>query len=80
MNLDIITPDKKVYSGTATAVTLPGTEGQFQILNMHAPLVSTLGKGDVVIETGHSRETYTIDGGVVEVLNDKVVVLAEAII
>jgi F-type H+-transporting ATPase subunit epsilon len=55
MHLEIITPDKKVFAGEATAVTLPGTEGQFQVLNRHAPLVSTLGKGDVVIDTGSSK-------------------------
>ncbi|MFN4144421.1 MAG: ATP synthase F1 subunit epsilon [Runella sp.] len=79
MNLEIITPDKKVFAGEATAVTFPGTEGQFQILNSHAPLVSTLGKGDIVIEA-NGKETFKIDGGVVEVLNNKVLVLAEAIL
>lgn len=80
MHLDIITPDKKVFNGEATAVTLPGTEGQFQILNRHAPLVSTLGKGEVVVDISGVKQTYTIDGGVVEVLNNKVLVLAEAIL
>ncbi|GAB3181064.1 ATP synthase F1 subunit epsilon [Telluribacter humicola] len=80
MNLEIITPDKKVFAGEATAVTFPGTEGQFQVLNSHAPLVSTLGRGDVVVDTGAVKQVYTIDGGVVEVLNNKVLVLAEAIL
>jgi len=80
MHLDIITPDKKVYNGEATAVTLPGTEGQFQVLNRHAPLVSTLGKGDVVVDNSGVKHTYKIDGGVVEVLNNKVLVLAEAVL
>lgn len=79
MTLEIITPDKKVFSGEATAVTLPGTEGLFQILNNHAALVSTLGKGNIIVE-GSSKETFTVDGGVVEVLNNKVLVLAEAIL
>ncbi|WP_247235759.1 ATP synthase F1 subunit epsilon [Telluribacter sp. SYSU D00476] len=80
MNLEIITPDKKVFAGEATAVTFPGTEGQFQVLNSHAPLVSTLGRGDVVVDTGAVKQVYTIDGGVVEVLNNKVLVLAEAVL
>lgn len=80
MTLEIITPDKKVFAGEASAVTFPGTEGQFQILNSHAPLVSTLGRGDVVVETAAAKQVFTIDGGVVEVLNNKVLVLAEAII
>jgi F-type H+-transporting ATPase subunit epsilon len=80
MNLEIITPDKKVFAGEATAVTFPGTEGQFQVLNNHAPLVSTLGQGDVVVEGAGARQVFRIDGGVVEVLKNKVLVLAEAII
>ncbi|WP_025765229.1 ATP synthase F1 subunit epsilon [Dyadobacter tibetensis] len=80
MHLDIITPDKKVYNGEATSVILPGTEGQFQVLNRHAPLVSTLGRGSVVVDTGAAKQTYVIDGGVVEVLNNTVLVLAEAVL
>jgi len=82
MHLEIITPDKKVFAGEANAVTFPGTEGQFQVLDNHAPLVSTLGVGDVVVEAtlGATKQVYRIDGGVVEVLKNKVLVLAEAII
>ncbi len=80
MNLEIITPDKKVFAGEATAVTFPGTEGQFQVLNNHAPLVSTLGTGDLTVEAGGAKQVFRIDGGVVEVLKNKVLVLAEAII
>ena len=80
MNLEIITPDKNVYAGQATAVTFPGIEGQFQVLDNHAPLVSTLGRGEVTVDTGAGKKSYTIDGGVVEVLNNKVLVLAEAIL
>ncbi len=78
MNLEIITPDKKIFSGEVSAVTFPGTEGQFQVLNNHAALVSTLGQGSIVVEGAH-KETFTVDGGVVEVLNNKVLVLAESI-
>ncbi|WP_221389549.1 ATP synthase F1 subunit epsilon [Dyadobacter sp. NIV53] len=80
MHLEIITPDKKVFAGEANAVTLPGTEGQFQVLNRHAPLVSTLGKGNVVVDISGTKHTYVIDGGVVEVLHNNVLVLAEAVI
>ena len=71
MNLEIITPDKKIFTGEATAVTFPGVEGQFQVLNAHAPLVSTLGTGSLVVEADGKKQNYTIDGGVVEVLNNK---------
>jgi F-type H+-transporting ATPase subunit epsilon len=80
MNLEIITPDKKVFAGEANAVTLPGSDGQFQVLNNHAPLVSTLDRGNVVIDVNGIKQTMIIDGGVVEVLNNKVLVLAEAVL
>ena len=80
MNLEIITPDKKVFAGDANAVTLPGSEGQFQVLNNHAPLVSALDRGNVVIDVNGVKQTLVIDGGVVEVLNNKVLVLAEAVL
>jgi F-type H+-transporting ATPase subunit epsilon len=80
MNLEIITPDKKVFAGEANAVTLPGSEGQFQVLNNHAPLVSALDRGNVVIDVNGVKQTLIIDGGVVEVLNNKVLVLAEAVL
>lgn len=80
MNIEIITPDRKVFSGDASSVTLPGSEGQFQVLNDHASLVSTLARGAVVVQTAAGQQTFTVDGGVVEVLQNKVLILAEAII
>lgn len=79
MFIEIITPDKKVFAGEASAASFPGTQGAFQILNNHAPLVSTIGKGEVVVDGKEGQKTFTVDGGVVEVLNNKVLVLAEAI-
>jgi F-type H+-transporting ATPase subunit epsilon len=76
MNLEIITPDKKVFSGEVEVVTLPVTDGSFQVLKDHAALVSTLGKGILKAD----KQEFTIDGGVVEVLNNKVLVLAEAVL
>ena len=80
MTVDIITPDRKVFSGEATAVTFPGSEGQFQVLNNHAPLVSTLDRGPIIVETSSGQQTFTVDGGVVEVLQNNVLVLAEAVV
>jgi F-type H+-transporting ATPase subunit epsilon len=80
MLVDIITPDRKVFSGEASAVTFPGSEGQFQVLNDHAPLVSTLARGPVVVQTTSGQQSFTVDGGVVEVLQNKVLVLAEAVV
>jgi F-type H+-transporting ATPase subunit epsilon len=80
MTLEIITPDRKVFSGEASAVTLPGSQGQFQVLNNHAPLVSTLARGPIVVQSTTGQQTFTVDGGVVEVLQNRVLVLAEAIV
>ena len=81
MTLEILTPDKKVYEGEATSVTLPGTLGFFEILNHHAPIVSTLEDGKVTVRGGSAgkEEVYLIQGGVVEASNNKVIILAEGI-
>jgi F-type H+-transporting ATPase subunit epsilon len=76
MQVEILTPDKSLFSGEAEVVTLPGTNGQFQILNNHAALVSSLAAGTISIKTARGEEKVTIGGGVVEVLNNKIIVLA----
>jgi F-type H+-transporting ATPase subunit epsilon len=80
MTLEILTPDKTVFEGEATSVTLPGTLGQFEILNNHAPIISTLEDGKVTVRGGAKEETFNIQGGVVEASNNKVIILAEGII
>ncbi|MCZ2481937.1 F0F1 ATP synthase subunit epsilon [Aquirufa nivalisilvae] len=75
MFVEIITPDRKVFSSEASVVTLPGVNGSFQILNDHAALVSTLKKGLLTAD----KESFEIEGGVVEVLNNKVLILAEGV-
>ena len=80
MTLEILTPDKKVFEGDVTAVTVPGTLGSFQILKDHAPIISTLEDGLVIIKDSNGENTFNIKGGVVEVLDNKVIVLAEAVV
>lgn len=80
MLLEIVTPDQKVFEGEANAVTFPGSDGEFQVLNSHAPLISSLGKGAVRIQATGKNEEITIDSGVVEVLDNKIVVLAESLV
>lgn len=81
MYLEIVTPDEKIFEGEVVSATFPGSHGSFQILNNHAPLISSLGKGDVRYAEDKKKEEFiTVDGGVVEVLNNKVVVLAEKIV
>jgi len=79
MNLEILTPDKKVFEGEVTSVILPGTIGSFEILNHHAPIISTLEDGKLIIHGTGKEEVFLIHGGVVEASNNKVVVLAEGI-
>jgi F-type H+-transporting ATPase subunit epsilon len=79
MYLEIITPEKKVYSGNVEAIKLPGAEGSFGILNNHAPIIATLKKGIVKITDSKQQiENFDIKGGVVEVANNNVIILAEA--
>jgi len=84
MFIEIVTPDEKVFEGEVESATFPGSDGSFQVLNNHAPMISTLGKGDmkfIKLVDKRPQETHIlIDGGVVEVLNNKVTVLAEKII
>ena len=79
MHLEIITPDKKLFDGEVSVVTFPGSDGSFQVLNNHAPLVSLLGPGTVEYKTKENRQEVKITGGVVEVLKNKVIVLADGI-
>ena len=78
MTLEILTPEKKLYSGDVYGVQLPGVDGLFEVLNHHAPLVSALGKGNVkILKTKTTFDNYSITGGFVEVLNNKATVLVE---
>lgn len=80
MHLEIITPDKKVFEGEVESATFPGTDGSFQVLKDHAPLISSLSKGDLVYKDSEGTHRLVVDGGVVEVLNNNVIVLAESIL
>ena len=78
MILEIITPEKQVFSGEVTSVQFPGINGGFEILNNHAPIISTLGKGEIrVITTDKNTEKFDINGGVIEMQKNKIIVLAD---
>ncbi|HLT88830.1 MAG TPA: F0F1 ATP synthase subunit epsilon, partial [Sphingobacterium sp.] len=72
MKLTIITPDKLAYEGDATAVTVPGSAGSFQILQDHAPIVSTLEDGKVIIRDTQGQTVFVIKGGVVEAKDNNI--------
>jgi len=78
MTLEILTPEKKLYSGDVYGVQLPGVDGLFEVLDRHAPLVSALSKGTLkVLQDKTHSERFSIQGGFVEVLNNKATVLVE---
>lgn len=79
MNLEIITPEKKVYSGEVSSVIVPGTNGQFEMLQNHAPVISTLLNGKVKIKDKEGVKSFDVKGGVVENLNNKIIILAESV-
>ena len=77
MHVEIITPDKQLFKGEATLVTVPGVDGSMGFLNHHAPLITVLKAGDVKVKTDSGEELFAVKGGVVEVSNNTVIVLAE---
>lgn len=77
MNVEILSPEKKVFSGEATSVSFPGTTGAFQVLNSHAPMIASLKKGKIKLVSGKETKYFSITGGFVEVLNNNVSVLVE---
>ncbi len=80
MKLEIVTPDSTIFTGeNVRLVQLPGIDGSFEVMNNHAPMISILGKGRIkVLITDNTQEQFfEIRGGVVEVLNNRVLVLAE---
>lgn len=80
MRLEIITPDKTLFKGEVEAATFPGSKGSFQVLRNHAALISSLEKGKVIIKTKNEKQEIMVNGGMVEVLNDNIIVLAEEVV
>ncbi len=79
MVLEILTPEKKIFSGDVYGVQLPGITGLFEVLDKHAPLVSALKDGKLkILKDKTTTSSYNIQSGFVEVLNNKATVLVEA--
>jgi len=80
MLLEILTPVKNVFSGEVKLVKLPGSSGSFEIMKNHAAIISALTEGEVKVETeADETKRYHISGGVVEMKNNHIVLLAESI-
>jgi F-type H+-transporting ATPase subunit epsilon len=78
MTLEILTPEKKIFSGEVYGIQLPGISGLFEVLDRHAPIVSALKEGQLkVLKDKNSSVYYTIKSGFVEVLNNTATVLVE---
>lgn len=77
LQVDIVTPERSLFSGQANMVTLPGSLGQMGILPGHAPLLSTLDIGEIILHMGNDSRFIAVSGGVVEVRPDKVTILAD---
>ena len=78
MLLEIITPEEKIFEGEVNSVQFPGSDGKFEVLNSHAPIISSLVKGEIrVIDSNNNSSNYPINGGVIEMQNNKIVVLAD---
>ena len=77
MRIEIISPEKIVYSGDAESIILPGLKGLFTILDKHAPIISGLNKGTLLYRCKGEDFLLTIEGGFVEAKNDLVTVCVE---
>lgn len=79
MYLEILTPEKKIFEGDVSIATFPGADGSFQVMDNHAPLISLLKDGLVEYKSKDANSSIKITGGVVEVLQNKVVLLADGL-
>ncbi len=80
MYLEIITPDKKIFEGEVNLIKVPGSKGNFEILNNHAPIISILEKGTIKVKDSNNKEHFfEVDGGVIENKANKIIVLVEAV-
>jgi F-type H+-transporting ATPase subunit epsilon len=78
MNIEIIDPDKTIFKGEADLIQLPGKDGSFELLNNHAPLIAVLKMGKIkIVDNNKNTQFFEIKGGVIEVLRNKILILAE---
>lgn len=80
MYLEIITPEEKIFSGSINLVKVPGSKGSFAVLEYHAPIISTLSKGTIKVVDRSGESFYKISGGVIEVKDNEVIILAESVL
>jgi len=79
MKLTILTPDIQLFEGDINSVNVPGVKAPFEVLNNHAPIVSALEKGEILVKTAGGIETFAIESGFIEVLNNNISILAQPV-
>ena len=80
MNITVLSPDQEIFNGEITSVKVPGVNGQFEILNNHAAIVSALVEGQVrILKQGGEKMTFDIEKGFLEVLNNEVSLLVQGV-
>ena len=77
MNIEIVKPDKEVFAGDIDSAIFPGTNGSFGVLKDHAPMICTLQEGTIIVKDTEGEKIFEIGGGVVEILNNRIIVLVE---
>lgn len=78
MHLDIITPDTTLFSGEVSLVQLPGKDGSFEILSLHAPMISVLKAGTIrVVDASKKEQLFPVKGGVAEVKQNRILILSD---
>jgi F-type H+-transporting ATPase subunit epsilon len=80
VKIEIITPDRNIWTGEIRSVRVPGRKGSFQVLKDHAPIISTLDAGPVIISDDQGAEVqFEITGGVIEVKKNRIILLADSV-
>lgn len=80
MRIEIITPDKKIYEGEIKSVRVPGKKGSFQVLKDHAPIISTLENGKVImVDQNDKQQIFEVTGGLIEVKANRIILLADSV-
>jgi F-type H+-transporting ATPase subunit epsilon len=78
MQIEIITPDATIFTGEVSLAQFPGKDGSFEILNLHAPMVSVLKKGKIkIVDQEKQTRYFDVDGGIIEVRQNHIIVLAD---
>lgn len=77
MQVEIISPEAKLFEGEAQSVKVPGADGQFEMLNNHAAIISTLSAGTIQVKNDKNVQSFEVKGGVVEMKNNKLIILAD---